>query len=161
MKSFAHLRALALAIVLTALVVATALPPSKVSAQSGRQPEKKKVEKKVDEQKGNPSAQPEPQEPVPPMPKSTKDDQVIKLSTQVVNVDVTVIDKKSGRIYSNLTQKNFTLYEDGVKQEIANFRNGEGQWKFPSPQPPVSSPQQGRSPDATQAGGAGGGDRDA
>jgi VWFA-related protein len=126
MKSLAHLRALALAVVLTALAVATALPTAHVSAQSGRQPEKKKVEKKVDEQKGNPSAQPEPQEPVPPMPKSTKDDQVIKLSTQVVNVDVTVIDKKSGRIYSNLTQKNFTLYEDGVKQEIANFRNGEG-----------------------------------
>src|SRR6185369_5000591 len=36
------------------------------------------------------------------------------------------IDKKSGRIYSNLSQKNFTVFEDGVKQEITNFRNGEG-----------------------------------
>jgi Ca-activated chloride channel homolog len=126
MKSFAYLRALALVALLTALVVATALPPAKVAAQSGRQPEKKKVEKKVDEQKGNPSAQPDSQEPAPPLPKNAKDEQTIKLSTQVVNVDVTVIDKKSGRIYSNLSQKNFTLYEDGVKQEITNFRNGEG-----------------------------------
>lgn len=126
MKSFAFLRALAIVGLIAGLLTVSALPTMKVAAQSGRQPEKKKVEKKVDEQKGNPSAQPDSQEPVPPMPKSTKDDQVIKLSTQVVNVDVTVIDKKSGRIYNSLAQKNFTIYEDGVKQEITNFRNGEG-----------------------------------
>jgi Ca-activated chloride channel homolog len=126
MKSFAFLRALAMLALLAALLTVSALPTTRVAAQSGRQPEKKKVEKKIDEQKGNPSGQPDPQEPVPPMPKSTKDDQVIKLSTQVVNVDVTVIDKKSGRIYNKLAQKNFTIYEDGVKQEITNFRNGEG-----------------------------------
>jgi Ca-activated chloride channel family protein len=126
MKSFAFLRALAIVALLVALLTVSALPTTRVAAQSGRQPEKKKVEKKVEEQKGNPSAQPESQEPVPPMPKATKDDQVIKLSTAVVNVDVTVIDKKSGRIYNKLTQKNFTVYEDGVKQEITNFRNGEG-----------------------------------
>ena len=126
MKSFAFLRALAIGALLAALLTVSAWPIARVAAQSGRQPEKKKVEKKVDEQKANPSAQPESQEPVPPMPKPGKDDQVVKLSTQVVNVDVTVIDKKSGRIYNNLTQKNFTIYEDGVKQEITNFRNGEG-----------------------------------
>ena len=126
MKSFAFLRALAIGALLAALLTVSAWPIARVAAQSGRQPEKKKVEKKVDEQKANPSAQPESQEPVPPMPKPNKDDQVVKLSTQVVNVDVTVIDKKSGRIYNNLTQKNFTIYEDGVKQEITNFRNGEG-----------------------------------
>ncbi len=126
MKSFAFLRALAIVILFAALLTVSALPTAKVAAQSGRQPEKKKVEKKVEEQKANPSAHPESQEPVPPMPKGSKDDQVVKLSTQVVNVDVTVIDKKSGRIYNNLTQKNFTVYEDGVKQEITNFRNGEG-----------------------------------
>ncbi len=126
MKSFAFLRALALVILLAALLTVSALPTAKVAAQSGRQPEKKKVEKKVEEQKANSSGQPDLQEPAPPVPKSNKDDQVVKLSTQVVNVDVTVIDKKSGRIYNNLAQKNFTIYEDGVKQDITNFRNGEG-----------------------------------
>src|SRR5205085_10653009 len=106
------------------LLTVSAWPNLSVEAQSGRQPEKKKVEKKVDEQKGN---QPASQEPAPPMPnKIGKDEQVVKIGTQVVNVDVTVIDKKTGRIYSNLTQKNFTIYEDGVKQEVTNFRNGEG-----------------------------------
>jgi VWFA-related protein len=123
MKSFAFLRAPVIGALLAGLLTVSAWPGLRVAAQSGRQPEKKKVEKKVDEQKGKPS---EAQEPLPPMPKIGKDEQVVKLSTQVVNVDVTVIDKKSGRIYNKLTQKNFTVYEDGVKQEITNFRNGEG-----------------------------------
>jgi VWFA-related protein len=121
------------AIVLTllaALLGGAFLPDSNVAAQSGRQPPKKKVEKKTDEQKsGDKKAIPEdqdPQEPVPPIPRSIKDQPAIKISTQVVNVDVTVIDKKSGRLIANLTQKNFTIYEDNVKQEVTNFRSGEG-----------------------------------
>jgi Ca-activated chloride channel homolog len=124
MKSFAFLRPPAVAALLAGLLTVSAWPNLRVAAQSGRQPEKKKVEKKVDEQKAN---QQEPQVPAPPMPgKIGKDEQVVKIGTQVVNVDVTVIDKKTGRIYNNLTQKNFTIYEDGVKQEITNFRNGQG-----------------------------------
>ena len=41
-------------------------------------------------------------------------------------MDVTVVDKKSGRLYTKLTKKNFTIYEDGVKQETTNFASGEG-----------------------------------
>jgi VWFA-related protein len=109
-----------------ALLIASVVPNAIVAAQSGRQPPQKKVEKKTDEQKQNPANPQEPQEPVPPMPKITKDDQVVKLSAQVVNVDVTVVEKKTGRLVTNLTKKNFTIYEDGVKQETTNFRSGEG-----------------------------------
>jgi Ca-activated chloride channel family protein len=121
MKSFALIRAAVVAALLTVLLTASAVPRSSVVAQSGRQPEKKKVEKKTDEKKGA-----EPQEPAPPLPKDFKQEPPIKLSTQVVNVDVTVVDKKSGRLYTNLTKKNFTIYEDGVKQETTNFASGEG-----------------------------------
>lgn len=121
MKSLALIRAAAVAALLAVLLTASAVPRSSVVAQSGRQPEKKKVEKKTDEKKGA-----EPQEPAPPLPKDFKQEPPIKLSTQVVNVDVTVIDKKSGRLYTNLTKKNFTIYEDGVKQETTNFASGEG-----------------------------------
>ena len=90
----------------------------------------KKVEKKTEEQKaGEKPANPEhqdPQEPAPPMPRDIKDQPAIKISTQVVNVDVSVIDKKTGRLIPNLTEKNFTVYEDNVKQEVTNFRSGEG-----------------------------------
>ncbi len=121
MKSLALIRAAAVAALLAVLLTASAVPRSSVVAQSGRQPEKKKVEKKTDEKKGA-----EPQEPLPPLPKDFKQEPPIKLSTQVVNVDVTVVDKKSGRLYTNLTKKNFTIYEDGVKQETTNFASGEG-----------------------------------
>src|SRR5436190_16476803 len=121
MKGLALIRAAAVTL-LAVLFTASAVPISTVVAQSGRQPEKKKVEKKTDEKKGSE----QPQEPVPPVPKDLKQEPPIKLSTQVVNIDVTVVDKKSGRIYTNLTKKNFTIYEDGVKQETTNFASGEG-----------------------------------
>ncbi len=123
MKSLALIRAAAVAALLAVLLTASAVPRSSVVAQSGRQPEKKKVEKKTDEKKG---AEQQPQEPLPPLPKDFKQEPPIKLSTQVVNVDVTVIDKKTGRLYTNLTQKSFTIYEDGVKQETTNFAPGDG-----------------------------------
>ncbi|HSO73250.1 MAG TPA: VWA domain-containing protein [Blastocatellia bacterium] len=125
MKSLALARVAAVAILL-AVLVAGSLPRSVVSAQSGRQPPKKKVEKKTEEQKSGPPEPMDPQEPVPPVPKNIQSEPPIKISTQVVNVEVTVIDKKSGRLYNTLKQPNFTIYEDGVKQEVTNFRSGEG-----------------------------------
>jgi Ca-activated chloride channel family protein len=129
MKLFALMRAAAIVVLLAVLLTASAVPSSIVAAQSGRQPPKKKVEKKTEEQKGNeqpaPSQQ-EPPEPVPPVPKNINQEPALKLSTQVVNVDITVIDKKTRRLLTNLTKKNFTVYEDGVAQEIANFTSGEG-----------------------------------
>lgn len=114
--------------ILAAILAAPALPGSITAAQSGRQPPKKKVEKKTEEQKDQKSkpGEEDPQEPLPPVPKSIKDEPAIKLTTQVVGIPVTVIDKKTGRLIPNLTQKNFTVYEDNIKQEISNFRSGEG-----------------------------------
>ena len=126
MKSIALARVAAVAVLLAALL-AGSIPSSRVSAQSGRQPPKKKVEKKTEEQKSGQPPQQDPQEPpAPPVPKSLQNEPPIKISTQVVNVEVTVIDKKSGRLYNKLNQKSFTIYEDGVKQEVTNFRSGEG-----------------------------------
>jgi Ca-activated chloride channel homolog len=125
MKSLALARVAAVAILLAVLVTGS-LPGSIVSAQSGRQPPKKKVEKKADEQKSGQPEQMDPQEPVPPIPKDIQSEPPIKIATQVVNVEATVIDKKSGRLYNNLKQQDFTIYEDGVKQEVTNFRSGEG-----------------------------------
>jgi len=121
MKLSAVVRGATLSAVIAGLLAGSYVLNPTVSAQSGRQPDKKKVEKKTDVQKGQ-----EPQEPVPPLPKDAKDQLPIKLSTQVVNVEVNVIDKKSGRLIQNLTQKNFTIYEDNVKQELTNFSTGEG-----------------------------------
>jgi VWFA-related protein len=115
---------------LTALITASALPDAIVAAQSGRQPPQKKVEKKTEDQKksGQPT-KPEEQEleePVPPIPRGQKDEPPLKLSTQVVSIDVTVKEKKTGRLIPNLAKQNFIVYEDGVKQEVTNLSSGEG-----------------------------------
>jgi VWFA-related protein len=41
--------------------------------------------------------------------------------TDLVVVDAQVMNKKTGRIISNLKREDFELYEDGVKQEITHF----------------------------------------
>ncbi|HLG15556.1 MAG TPA: VWA domain-containing protein [Blastocatellia bacterium] len=115
--------------IVAALLAGAVAPRSIVEAQSGRQPPKKDVEKKTEKKAGEKEGKPipeEPQEPVPPVPRSLKDEPPLKLSTQVVNVEVSVVEKKTGRLVQNLTQKNFTVYEDSVNQEITNFRSGEG-----------------------------------
>ena len=122
MKSFAVTRGMFITALLAVLLTTSFVPRSNVVAQSGRQPAKKTVEKKTDQQKGAE----QPQEPVPPLPKDMKQEPPIKLSTQVVSTEVSVVDKKTGRLYTNLTRKNFTVYEDGVKQELTNFSTGEG-----------------------------------
>ncbi len=119
-------RATLLIFLMTALLTASLLPAAQVEAQSGRQQPKKKLEKKTEEQKGQKPGEVVDQEPLPPIPKDQKDEPPIKLSTQIVGVPVTVIEKRTGRLVPNLTAKNFTIYEDNIKQEITNFRSGEG-----------------------------------
>lgn len=55
---------------------------------------------------------------VPPPPPPTE--QVLKFDTQLVEVPFVVMDK-AGNPLLNLKQENFVIYEDGKKQEIAEF----------------------------------------
>ena len=54
----------------------------------------------------------------------TKDDEVIKIDTNLVTLTATVADK-NGRNRADLKQSDFTVYEDGTKQEIAYFNTGD------------------------------------
>ncbi len=53
------------------------------------------------------------------------DDEVVKIKTNVVNVDTVVYNKKTGQIITGLKKENFTVFENGVKQEITNFATPE------------------------------------
>lgn len=53
------------------------------------------------------------------------DDEVLKIKTNVVNVDTVVYAKKGGQIITGLKKGNFVIYENGVKQDIANFATPE------------------------------------
>ena len=49
-----------------------------------------------------------------------QDDEVIRTETSLVQLNVGVVDKQ-GRAITTLTQKDFVIYEDGVKQAIQHF----------------------------------------
>src|ERR1041384_5525700 len=54
------------------------------------------------------------------LPAETEAQDVIKIDTDLVPVDVTVTDTK-GRLVRNLTKEDFKLFEDGIERPIASF----------------------------------------
>ena len=50
----------------------------------------------------------------------TEDDEILRVDTQLVDVPVEITDK-SGKPILNLKQSNFVVYEDGKRQELADF----------------------------------------
>ena len=73
----------------------------------------------------DPNAAPDPSPTPPGDVNPIRDEEVLTIKTNIVNVDAVVYNKKSGQIVTNLQQKNFEIYEDGVKQEITNFATPE------------------------------------
>jgi len=55
-----------------------------------------------------------------PTPIQTENDEVIKISTQLIQLDVTVTDKNNN-IVTDLKPEDFEVYENGKKQNITNF----------------------------------------
>jgi VWFA-related protein len=55
-----------------------------------------------------------------PTPKLNADTDVVKISTNLIQVDVTVTDK-SGKIVRDLRPEDFEIYENGQKQKLSNF----------------------------------------
>lgn len=60
--------------------------------------------------------------PEPTAPQS--EDEVVRISTNLVTVPVSVMDRQ-GRFIPDLTQDQFQLFENGIEQEIAYFENAE------------------------------------
>lgn len=86
---------------------------------------------------------------VPPV--KPDDDDTIKISTALVQIDATVMDK-AGNIVTDLKPEDFEIYANGKKQEITNFSLINGQktvnWVSAAknapaaPLPPIVSPEQ-------------------
>jgi VWFA-related protein len=55
-----------------------------------------------------------------PTPTPPDDEDVVKITTALIQVDVTVTDKK-GKIVTNLKPEDFEIYENGERQTITNF----------------------------------------
>jgi Ca-activated chloride channel family protein len=56
---------------------------------------------------------------------STPDDQVIRVNVELVQLDAEVLQKKTGRPVGSLSKEDFELYEDGVRQQIAELSQGQ------------------------------------
>src|SRR5499426_753826 len=57
----------------------------------------------------------------PAVAHTSPDDQVLKTRTDLVNVGILARQKKTGRIVTNLTKNDFTIFEDGVRQTVSYF----------------------------------------
>src|SRR5919108_369295 len=53
------------------------------------------------------------------------DEEVVRVSSDLVVLDALVLDKKKGRPIGGLGREDFELYEDGVRQEISYFGQSE------------------------------------
>ena len=60
----------------------------------------------------------------PPQDKTKRDDDAIRIDTDLVTLTTTVVNER-GRYIANLKQRDFAIYEDGVKQEVAYFNTGD------------------------------------
>lgn len=94
-----------------------------VFAQARRQPPTSDEKKNKRPPQGQETSEQQP-EPVPP-DIAGKDTEAIKVTTNVVNVDAVVYNKKTGQITTGLHKNNFELYVDGVKKDITNFGTPE------------------------------------
>ena len=93
-------------------------------AQSRRQPPT--TNQKKNKRPDGTEQPPEQKEELPPdLTGKPQEAEVVKVTTNVVNVDAVVYHKKSGQIITGLKQGNFAIYEDGVKMDITNFSTPE------------------------------------
>lgn len=93
-------------------------------AQSRRQPPTSNEKKN---KRPDPSQQgAEQKEEVPPdVVGKPQEAETVKVTTNLVNVDAVVYNKKSGQIITGLKKENFAIFEDGQKVDITNFDTPE------------------------------------
>ena len=117
-KSFRQYLALLIVIALTTAAAGSL----NVFAQSRRQPPTTNEKKN---KRPDPAAQkPEEQTPTDVVNKPQEAEKVT-ISTNIVNVDAVVYQKKGGQIMMGLKKPNFAIFVDGVQKEITNFSTPE------------------------------------
>src|SRR5215813_10906246 len=104
-------------------VLVAGLPPSML-AQSRRQPpvsDQKKNQRPPDKPPDEPKPEPLPRD----IAGKQQDAEKITTTTNLVNVDAVVYNKKTGQPQLALGKDNFAIFVDGVKKDITNFATPE------------------------------------
>src|SRR5574341_1363898 len=110
-------------VLLVLLGLFLAAQPLSIFAQARRQPPSSDQKKNKRPPQGQETG--EQQEEPLPTDIAGKDSESVKVTTNLVNVDAVVYNKKSGQITTGLHKNNFELYVDGVKKDITNFGTPE------------------------------------
>jgi VWFA-related protein len=118
-------RALAVALALMFVFAGAPVNSFDALAQSRRKPETlpQKKNQRPGEQK--PEGEKADEEVPKEIINTPQDAEVVKVITNLVNIETVVIHKKSKQIVGNLKQANFAVFEDGVLQQITNFATPE------------------------------------
>src|SRR6201986_1909543 len=113
--SFTRRAAAAFALALCSLGATVITSPA--LAQSRRTPpqEPQKKNTRPDERKQTQTQTPEQQTAEPVPPDAIKSDEVVKVSSNIVQIEAVVINKKTKQIMTGLKQQNFQVFEDGVQ----------------------------------------------
>jgi VWFA-related protein len=115
-------RAAALSLAL-AFLLAPAAGAGRLSAlaQSRRTPPQapQKKNTRPGEQETEQQQPQQPQEPIPP--DTLKEQEVVKVATNIVQVEAVVYNKKTGQVMMGLKKENFAIFEDGIQREVSNF----------------------------------------
>ena len=117
-----------LLLVITGLSVFVSAQSSSIFAQARRQPPQSDQKKNKRPGEGQPdkTGEKERQEPLPPdMVNKQQDVEKLSVTTNIVNVDAVVYNKKTGQPMIALKKDNFAIYVDGVKKDISNFSTPE------------------------------------
>lgn len=124
MRSLFVRRLLVLAAV-WALLLAVAPQRAHVRAQSRRQPPT--TPQKKNPRPGDDKTKPdEQQEQLPPdIINKPQEGELVKVVSNLVNVETTVVNKKTKQLVTGLKKENFAIFEDGIKQDITNFGTPE------------------------------------
>ncbi|HEY9282528.1 MAG TPA: VWA domain-containing protein [Pyrinomonadaceae bacterium] len=126
MKTAFRFRASALALT---FVFALASTGAGALAQSRRTPptQPQKKNQRPGQQTGTTTADDGQKEELPPdlVRQKPTEDEIVRVTANLVNVDAVVYHKKTRQLVGNLTKASFALFEDGVQQEITNFSTPE------------------------------------
>jgi Ca-activated chloride channel family protein len=95
-----------------------------VLAQSRRQPPTTNEKKNKRPDPTQKSGEPKEETPTDIVGKP-QEAETVTVTTNLVNVDAVVYQKKSGQIINGLKKENFAIFEDGVQKEITNFDRPE------------------------------------
>ena len=115
-----------LLLVITGLSIFVVAERSPTFSQARRQPPQSDQKKNKRPAEGQQTETGEKQEPLPPdVVNKAQDVEKLSVTTNIVNVDAVVYNKKTGQPMINLKKDNFAIYVDGVKKDLSNFSTPE------------------------------------